>query len=106
MRAACAVIAFLCLLTAADGSRAQALQEICGQVLFYPGSLMMRHNGTEVFIDDPKDPKGIYPYLDNRPQSEDHVCYCVSGKIVPVRARHSAFTELSALRTCDGKVIK
>lgn len=69
MRAACAVFAFLCLLTAADRSRAQGLQEICGQVLFYPGSFMIRHKGTEVFIEEPKDPKGIFDYLNSRPQS-------------------------------------
>ena len=64
---------------------------------------MIRHNGTEVFIEAPKD---IFSYLNNRPHSEDYTCYCVSGKVVPVRPKHSAFTELSALRTCGGKVIK
>jgi hypothetical protein len=81
-------------------------KEICKQVLFYPGSLLIRDNGAKIFIEAPKyDPKDIESYLNAR---QPNVCYCVSGKIKAVSGRRNtfAFTELSALKTCGGKVLK
>lgn len=92
---------------AAGESRAEgSSKEICGQVLFYPGSFLIRGKGTEIFIEDPKDdPKDIQSYLNARPAN---VCYCISGKLKAISGRRNVFefTELSALKTCGGKVLK
>jgi hypothetical protein len=94
-------------LTTADGSRAEgSSKEICGQVLFYPGSFMIRDNGAEIFIENPKyDPKDIQSYLNARPPN---ACYCVSGDVRAISGRRNRFefTGLSALKTCGGKVLK
>jgi hypothetical protein len=105
--------ALAAIFAAIFASNSCAAQDFCGQIQSLPDAWLILDKSSKIYFSadttGPTDQKDVYVYLNKNHSDSDRRCYCITGTVTR-QSRGTGvvrvFTEVTGLKTCEGKILR